>query len=66
MKLNVVTLDLQIKFLEEQAKRLEDLAARPGNSWAQRNADQMRGIKKLLEDLRREQQMTTMSGKPIE
>ncbi|HSV90876.1 MAG TPA: hypothetical protein VLH80_07235 [Nitrospiraceae bacterium] len=66
MKVDIHKLDEQIKFLRDQASRLDDLRAKPGNQWATRNADMMRGIAATLLDLRREQQMTGMSGKKIE
>lgn len=66
MRANVSELDQQIKFLREQASRLRDLAARPGARWAEVNARKMDDIVKVLEELRRDHQMTGMNGKRIE
>jgi hypothetical protein len=66
MKLDLDKLDRQIKFLHTQAERLDLLQAHPGNQWAVRNADMLRGIAETLSALRREQQMTGLGGKRIE
>lgn len=65
MKPTVTSLDGQIKFMREQASRLRDLAARPGNRWAEQNAAKMEGIVETLSVLRRDLQMTGMNGKRI-
>ena len=66
MKTNVIVLDGQIKFLREQASRLRDMTARPGNGWAEQNATKMDRIVDVLLEVRRDLQMTTLSGKPLE
>lgn len=66
MKLNIEKLDEQVIFLNEQASRLDKLGEKPGNQWARRQAEMMRAIATTLTEVRREQQMTTMSGKRIE
>lgn len=65
MKLDVTELDAQIKFLREQASRLRDLTAKPGNGWAEANARKMEKIVETLSEVRRDLQMTGMSGKRI-
>lgn len=66
MKVDIPKLDRQIKFLNEQAVRLDSLRAQPGNQWATRNSDMMLSIVAVLVELRREHQMTGMSGRKIE
>lgn len=66
MRLNIKELDEQVIFLNEQAVRLDRIGEKPGNQWARRQAEVMRAIAKTLTEVRREQQMTTMSGRRIE
>lgn len=66
MNVDVPKLDRQIKFLQEQAARLDAMRAQPGNQWATRNADMMRSIAEVLAELRREHQMTSLGGKRLE
>lgn len=66
MNVDVPKLDRQIKFLNEQASRLDSMRAQPGNQWATRNADMMRSIVETLVELRREHQMMGMGGRRIE
>lgn len=66
MKASVEKLDSQIKFMREQASRLRDLCARPGNRWAEQNATKMEQIAEVLAEVRRDLQMTGMNGKRID
>lgn len=66
MRATVTELDAHIKFLREQASRLRDLTARPGNQWAESNARKMEAIVETLLEVRRDCQMTTMSGKRLD
>ena len=66
MRIDVIELDEQIKFLREQSARLRNLAAQPGAQWAEANARKMDKIVETLTKLRRDMQMTTMSSKRIE
>lgn len=65
MRTTVSQLDSQIKFLREQAARLRDLTARPGQQWAERNAARMDEIAETLTEFRRDMQMTGMNGERI-
>lgn len=65
MRTSVEKLDSQIKFLCEQAARLRELTARPGQQWAEQNAAKMDAIAETLTELRRDLQMTGMNGKRI-
>lgn len=66
MKVDVQKLDRQIKFLREQASRLDAMRTQSGTEWAIRNADMMRSIVDVLVEVRREHQMIGMDGKKIE
>lgn len=65
MRIDVVEIDEQIKFLREQASRLRDLAARPGARWAEANARKMDKIIETLTQVRREFQMTTVGDRRL-
>lgn len=62
----VSDIDQHVKFLQEQAERLEQLGEERSYRWAEVNARQMRDIVKTLLEVRRDLQMTTLSGKRME
>lgn len=66
MALNITELDEHVVFLREQADRLEKLADERKYRWATIQSKRMRKIAQMLLDIRRDQQMTTMSGQRIE
>lgn len=66
LDIKVTELDDQVKFLNEQADRLEQLARERSYRWAEVQARTMRKIRDTLLQVRREMQMTAMSGKRIE
>jgi hypothetical protein len=61
MTINIHTLDNHIAFLRREIQRLDSFDA----DWAEKNAATMQEIIQILIDLRRQQSMTTMSGKMI-
>ena len=66
MKTNVTELDGYVRFIRAQAARLDELAKNRGVRWAEADAEKMRKIAEALLEVRRDLQMTTMSGKSLE
>jgi hypothetical protein len=64
LKVDVVKLDRQIKFLTDQAVTLR--RTQQGASWAMNRAAQFEEVAETLKEIRQEHQMTGVGGRRIE
>lgn len=61
MKVDIEKIDQQLAWLVKEEARLRNLRA----YWAENNAIMLHNIHETLRQLRQEQQMTGMDGRPI-